>query len=55
MIFGIHTKRMALTEDVDLEEFIAAKGPTSTPSTVSPLSATHRLLSTHPRVCLCLL
>ena len=25
MIFGIHTKRMALTEDVDLEEFIAAK------------------------------
>ena len=25
MIFGIHTKRMALTEDVDLEEFIASK------------------------------
>lgn len=25
MIFGIHTKKMALTEDVDLEEFIAAK------------------------------
>ena len=25
MIFSIHTKRMAITEDVDLEEFIAAK------------------------------
>jgi 26S proteasome regulatory subunit T2 len=25
MIFGIHTKRMALTEDVDLEEFIQSK------------------------------